>query len=94
MSESKATIGDQMIRINMTDQSVKIEPYPEAWKLLSSPLASTSTTTRSKNVSPGSSLFEEWSTAADAPASSDSSCAACICRLSACDQGCALRTLR
>ena len=34
MSESKATTGDQMIRVNMTDQSVKIEPYPEAWKLL------------------------------------------------------------
>jgi aldehyde:ferredoxin oxidoreductase len=26
--------GDRLIRVDMTDQSVKIEPYPEAWKFL------------------------------------------------------------
>ena len=26
--------GDQLIRVDMSDQTVSIEPYPDAWKLL------------------------------------------------------------
>ena len=33
MSENGAT-GDRMVRVNMTDQTVKIEPYPKKWKVL------------------------------------------------------------
>ncbi len=33
MSEN-GTTGDRMIRVDMTNQTATVEPYPEDWKLL------------------------------------------------------------